>query len=141
MKYCSQETHPPHRNVATIKSDSSELAILLSTGSVFNVHEFGRRAPRGRPLRQRWCPCNHVPNDLLYGYFENFPKQNILLDRAPAEGRVLVSHDRRTMIDHFRDHLAAGKPSPGLLIVSQGSAIVDVRQPFMFHYVAQPPGR
>lgn len=27
------------------------------------------------------------------------------------------------MIEHFRDHLAAGKSSPGLLIVSQGSAI------------------
>lgn len=33
----------------------------------------------------------------------------VLLDRAAAEGRVLVSHDRRTMIDHFRDHLTAGK--------------------------------
>ncbi len=52
----------------------------------------------------------------------------LLLDRAAAEGRVLVSHDRRTMIDHFRDHLAAGKSSPGLLIVSQGSAIGDVAE-------------
>ena len=50
----------------------------------------------------------------------------VLPDRSAAEGRVLVSHDRRTMIDHFRDHLAAGKSSPGLLIVSQGSAIGDV---------------
>jgi len=50
----------------------------------------------------------------------------VLLDRAAAEGRVLVSHDRRTMIDHFRDHLAARKSSPGVLIVSQGSAIGEV---------------
>lgn len=37
--------------------------------------------------------------------------------------------DRRTMmglIDHFSGHVAAGKSSPGLLIVSQGSAIGDV---------------
>jgi hypothetical protein len=50
----------------------------------------------------------------------------VLLDRVAAAGRVLVSHDRRTMIDHFRDHLAVGKSSPGLLIVSQGSAIGEV---------------
>ena len=56
----------------------------------------------------------------------------VLLDRAAAEGRVLVSHDRRTMIDHFRDHLAAGKSSPGLLIVSQGSAISDVVEAVLY---------
>ena len=41
-----------------------------------------------------------------------------LLDRAANEGRVLVSHDRRTMLDYFRAHLAAGKTSPGILVVS-----------------------
>jgi hypothetical protein len=35
-----------------------------------------------------------------------------LLRRAANEGRVLVSHDRRTMLDHFRAHLAAGKKVP-----------------------------
>ena len=49
-----------------------------------------------------------------------------LLDRAAAEDRVVVSHDRRTMIAHFRAHLAAGKSSPGLLIVSQGAVTGDV---------------
>ena len=49
-----------------------------------------------------------------------------LLDRAATEGRVLVSHDRRTMIAHFRAHLAAGKSGPGLPIVSQGALIGDV---------------
>lgn len=33
MKYCSHETHPPHRNAATRTSDSSELAMALSTAS------------------------------------------------------------------------------------------------------------
>jgi hypothetical protein len=46
-----------------------------------------------------------------------------VLERAAREGRVLVSHDRRTMLKHFRNRLAAGKPSPGLLIVSQGAPI------------------
>ncbi|MSV31940.1 MAG: hypothetical protein EXQ57_05405 [Bryobacterales bacterium] len=33
-----------------------------------------------------------------------------LLDRAAAEGRVLVSHDRRTMLNHFRNHLLRHSP-------------------------------
>ena len=36
-----------------------------------------------------------------------------LLNRAAEQGRVLVSHDRRTMLDDFRARLAAGKSSPG----------------------------
>lgn len=63
----------------------------------------------------------------------------MLLDRAAAEGRVLVSHDRRTMIDHFRDHLAAGKSSPGLLIVSQGSAIGDVVEALLYVWALSDP--
>lgn len=63
----------------------------------------------------------------------------VLLDRAAAEGRVLVSHDRRTMIDHFRDHLAAGKSSPGLLIVSQGSAIGDVVEALLYVWALSDP--
>jgi hypothetical protein len=46
-----------------------------------------------------------------------------VLDGAAHEDRVLVSHDRRTMLEHFRAHLTAGKPSPGVLIVSQGAPI------------------
>jgi hypothetical protein len=49
-----------------------------------------------------------------------------LLERAALANRVLVSHDRRTMLNHFRDRLAAGRFSPGLLIVSQGVAIGSV---------------
>jgi Domain of unknown function (DUF5615) len=46
-----------------------------------------------------------------------------LLERAAKDDRVLVSHDRRTMLNYLRKHLAAGKPSPGLLVVSQGAPI------------------
>jgi len=46
-----------------------------------------------------------------------------VLDRTSAAGRVLVTHDRRTMINHFRARLAAGKSGPGLLVVSQGASI------------------
>jgi hypothetical protein len=49
-----------------------------------------------------------------------------VLERAAADGRVLVSHDRRTMLRHFHDRLKAGKSSPGLLIVAQDAPIADV---------------
>lgn len=46
-----------------------------------------------------------------------------VLDRAATEGRILVSHDRHTMLDYFRAHLATGKSIPGVLIVSQGARV------------------
>ena len=55
-----------------------------------------------------------------------------LLERAAREDRVLVSHDRRTMLEHFRAHLATGKSSPGVLIVSQGAPIGVVAEAILF---------
>jgi hypothetical protein len=49
-----------------------------------------------------------------------------LLERAVAEDRILVTHDRRTMLAHFRARLEAGKPSPGLFVVSQGAPLGPV---------------
>jgi Domain of unknown function (DUF5615) len=46
-----------------------------------------------------------------------------VLERAARNGRVLMTHDRRTMLHHFRNYLAEGKSSPGLLVVSQGASI------------------
>ena len=41
-----------------------------------------------------------------------------LLALAADEGRLLVSHDQRTMPEHFARFLST-RPSPGLLIVPQ----------------------
>ena len=41
-----------------------------------------------------------------------------VLARAASQGRVLVSHDRRTMPRHFAEFIVE-ETSPGLLIVSQ----------------------
>ena len=49
-----------------------------------------------------------------------------VLERAAAANRVLVSHDRRTMLDHFRSRLIAGMTSPGLLVVAQDAVIGSV---------------
>lgn len=62
-----------------------------------------------------------------------------LLDRAAGEGRVLVSHDRRTMIGHFRAHMAAGKSASGLLIVSQGAVIGDVVEALVYVWALSNP--
>jgi hypothetical protein len=42
----------------------------------------------------------------------------VVLARAAADGRVLVSHDGKTMPGHFADLIASGE-SPGLLIIPQ----------------------
>ena len=51
-----------------------------------------------------------------------------VLEIAARDGHVLVSHDRRTMLNHFRARLAGGKSSTGLLVVSQGARIDAVAE-------------
>jgi hypothetical protein len=62
-----------------------------------------------------------------------------LLKRAAAEGRVVVSHDRRTMIRHFRERVAADNSGPGLLIVSQGALIGDVVEALVYVWAVSDP--
>ncbi|MBK9314925.1 MAG: DUF5615 family PIN-like protein [Acidobacteria bacterium] len=45
-----------------------------------------------------------------------------VLTLAAADGRVLVTHDRRTMPDHF-ERFIAGNTSPGMIVVSQSLPI------------------
>jgi hypothetical protein len=59
-----------------------------------------------------------------------------LLKRAARDNRILVSHDRRTMLNHFRNHLAAGKHSPGLIIVAQGTAIGSIIEGIILFWAA-----
>jgi hypothetical protein len=47
----------------------------------------------------------------------------LVVERAALEGRILVSHDKRTMITHFGEFVASGRDSPGLFIVTQQSPI------------------
>lgn len=41
----------------------------------------------------------------------------IVLRRAASEGRILVTHDKRTMPRHFASFLRQGNISPGVLLV------------------------
>jgi hypothetical protein len=40
-----------------------------------------------------------------------------VLQHAASEGRILVTHDKRTMPKHFASFLAKGNRSPGVLLV------------------------
>jgi len=62
-----------------------------------------------------------------------------ILERTALLNRVLVSHDRRTMLNHFRNRLAAGKSSPGLLIVSQDAPIGVVVEAIIVLWSASDP--
>ena len=52
-----------------------------------------------------------------------------VLALAAQQGRILITHDRRTMLDHFRERLDRGESSPGVFVVSQSAPlgpVVDV---------------
>jgi hypothetical protein len=49
-----------------------------------------------------------------------------VLEIAANQGRILITHDRRTMVDHFRIRLDEGKSSPGVFLVSQSAPIGEV---------------
>lgn len=42
-----------------------------------------------------------------------------ILSWAAEEGRIVLSHDRKTMVKHGYARLAEGKPLPGVIIVLQ----------------------
>jgi predicted nuclease of predicted toxin-antitoxin system len=54
---------------------------------------------------------------------------------AASEGRVLVSHDRKTMPVHFSDFVQRST-SPGLLIVSQHLAVSAAAEELLLIWVA-----
>lgn len=62
-----------------------------------------------------------------------------ILEQADIANRVVVSHDRRTMINHFRNRLAAGKSSPGLLIVSQNAPVGTVAESIVVLWLVSEP--
>jgi hypothetical protein len=49
-----------------------------------------------------------------------------LLELASQEGRILVTHDRGTMVYYFRQRLDAGQPSSGIFVIPQRAALREV---------------
>ena len=61
-----------------------------------------------------------------------------VLQRAAQEGRVLVSHDRKTMPGHFGQFIVT-RESPGILIVSQKMPVAQVAKDlFLIWYASEP---
>jgi hypothetical protein len=46
-------------------------------------------------------------------------KDTELLELAAQQGRIVISHDRETMIGYFRERLDSGKSTAGLFVVPQ----------------------
>ncbi len=59
-----------------------------------------------------------------------------LLRLSAQQGRILITHDRRTMTRHFRDLLASGSSHPGLFIVSQRGAIGEIVESLLLVWLA-----
>jgi Domain of unknown function (DUF5615) len=59
-----------------------------------------------------------------------------VLHRCTEHGRILVSHDENSMPGHFRDFLAAGHRSPGVLIVPQDAAIGAAIESILLVWIA-----
>jgi hypothetical protein len=58
-----------------------------------------------------------------------------VLAAAAREGRVLVSHDQKTMPRHFAEFIAH-TPSPGLLLIPQHLSIVSVVEDLLLIWFA-----
>jgi hypothetical protein len=66
------------------------------------------------------------------------PDQEVLV-RAAEAGRVLVSHDYRTMPVHFADFLASGQHSPGVLLLHQQLPIAQAIEALLLVWDASAP--
>ena len=56
---------------------------------------------------------------------EGIPDPDVLA-LAAEQKRILVTHDRQTMPEHFGAFLLSGRSSPGVFLVSQHAAIGEV---------------
>jgi hypothetical protein len=63
-------------------------------------------------------------------------KDPVLLALAEEQGRIVISHDRRTMTRHFQERLSAGKSNPGLFIVPQRKAIAEIIESLLLVWTA-----
>lgn len=59
-----------------------------------------------------------------------------LLELAAQQGRILITHDRGTMLRYFKDRLQAGQPNPGILVVPQLVALGEVIESLLLVWTA-----
>lgn len=59
-----------------------------------------------------------------------------VLEIAASQGRILITHDRQTMLEHFRRRLKEGKSSPGVFLVSQFAPLGPVVEALVIVWAA-----
>lgn len=59
----------------------------------------------------------------------------LVLEKAAQEGRILVTHDKRTMPGHFADFLCQ-QESPGVFIIQQSLAIGEAIEAIQMMWIA-----
>jgi len=62
-----------------------------------------------------------------------------VLEIAANQGRILITHDRRTMVNHFRNRMEEGAPSPGVFLLSQFEPIGPVVEVLVMVWAASEP--
>jgi len=62
-----------------------------------------------------------------------------VLTLAAAQGRILVTHDFRTMPLHFAEFLATGATSPGVLLVRQQTPLASVIEDLVLVWTTSTP--
>ena len=62
-----------------------------------------------------------------------------VLEIAAFQGRILVTHDVRTMPKHFAEFLAAGGLSPGVFLVKQQTPLASVIDGLVLVWTASTP--
>src|SRR5205814_901464 len=62
-----------------------------------------------------------------------------VLEIAAAQGRILVTHDFRTMPKYFADFVSAGSSSPGVFLVRQRTPLAPVIDDLVLIWTASAP--
>lgn len=62
-----------------------------------------------------------------------------VLGIAASQGRILVTHDFRTMPKHFAEFVAAGHSSPGVFLVKQRTPLASVIEELVLIWTASTP--
>jgi hypothetical protein len=62
-----------------------------------------------------------------------------VLTLAAAQGRILVTHEFRTMPRHFAEFLATGATSPGVFLVKQQTPLAPVIDDLLLIWTASMP--
>jgi hypothetical protein len=77
----------------------------------------------------------HSANEMQ---LEGVPDPEVLAIAA-GEGYILITHDLRTMPQHFGDFLASGQHSPGVILVPQSAPMGAILDTLLLIWSASDP--